>query len=430
MRGLLRDATTRGIPRGLRWVALTAFALLALYSAAAKNEKPQAANAAIPAPVPIRIPVEPLGYQPPSNAYLTERHSVSTLDFIDRNHLLLTFRIPGLMKRLPECSADDQDQIIRALVIELPEGKVVRSAEWRMHDRGHYLWSLKNGQFLVRERNSLFLTNASLELRLYLRSPTPIEALNLSPDGKLLVLETELAHPPDEQRRQLVDQAKLDDSSPPREKIQLTMLRAEDGRVIARSQSRNPVNLPVFDDGFIETLSGKKDHWIVRFVPFQGEPSILADVPSACEPTEILLTGDVALVTTCVKGGNDHLGEATSREGKRLWEYRWDGHFIWPTVSASEDGSRVAFSTLRVAHPVSAPDAFAGDEINAQRVEVLDTASGRLAFLGFATPILSAGQNYALSPDGRRFAILRDPAVEVYDLPPVQPAPAAAAKGR
>jgi len=36
-----------------------------------------------------------------------------------------------------------------------------------------------------------------------------------------------------------------------------------------------------------------------------------------------------------------------------------------------------------------------------------------------ATPILSAGQNYALSADGRRFAILREGAIEIYDLPPV-----------
>jgi hypothetical protein len=35
---------------------------------------------------------------------------------------------------------------------------------------------------------------------------------------------------------------------------------------------------------------------------------------------------------------------------------------------------------------------------------------------------LSAGQNYALSPDGSRFAILRDGAIEVYDLPPTSEA--------
>jgi hypothetical protein len=35
------------------------------------------------------------------------------------------------------------------------------------------------------------------------------------------------------------------------------------------------------------------------------------------------------------------------------------------------------------------------------------------------SPILTAGQNVALSPDGTRFAVLRNGAIEIYDLPPV-----------
>jgi hypothetical protein len=39
--------------------------------------------------------------------------------------------------------------------------------------------------------------------------------------------------------------------------------------------------------------------------------------------------------------------------------------------------------------------------------------------------VLSAGQNYALSPDGGRFAVLRENAIEIYDLPPTTPETAA-----
>jgi hypothetical protein len=40
--------------------------------------------------------------------------------------------------------------------------------------------------------------------------------------------------------------------------------------------------------------------------------------------------------------------------------------------------------------------------------------------------VLSAGHNYALNSDGTRFAILREGAIEVYDLPPPAVVPAAA----
>jgi hypothetical protein len=53
-----------------------------------------------------------------------------------------------------------------------------------------------------------------------------------------------------------------------------------------------------------------------------------------------------------------------------------------------------------------------------QPVGVFDTNTGKLALVKDASPILSAGQNFALSADGRCFAILRKGAIEVYDLPP------------
>jgi hypothetical protein len=54
---------------------------------------------------------------------------------------------------------------------------------------------------------------------------------------------------------------------------------------------------------------------------------------------------------------------------------------------------------------------------------VYDTESGKLVLVRDASPVLTAGQNVTLSPDGKRFAILRNGAIEVYDLPPVTPAP-------
>ena len=45
------------------------------------------------------IPVEPLGFSPPGPLYLGQRNSVASLDFIDENRLLFTFRVPGLIHR-------------------------------------------------------------------------------------------------------------------------------------------------------------------------------------------------------------------------------------------------------------------------------------------------------------------------------------------
>jgi hypothetical protein len=70
---------------------------------------------------------------------------------------------------------------------------------------------------------------------------------------------------------------------------------------------------------------------------------------------------------------------------------------------------------------VTAYDPFDESEVQAQRVDVLDAETGRLELTQYASPALSAGQNYALSPQGDRFAVLKDNAIEIYNLPPPEP---------
>ena len=91
------------------------------------------------------------------------------------------------------------------------------------------------------------------------------------------------------------------------------------------------------------------------------------------------------------------------------------------------NGSRFAYESLAVSRPISTFDALYPEDITGQIVGVYDTESGKLVLVRDASPVLTAGQNVALSPDGMRFAVLRKGAIEIYDLPPVeapQPKPA------
>jgi len=380
-----------------------------------------------PAPA-VRIVTAPLGYYPLSSFYLMGRTSSVSLDFIDNDHLLFTFRVPGLLKRMQECKSDDEDQVIRAMVLHLPDGAVERSMDWRMHDRARYLWALRNGKFLVRQRDMLLTTDAKLELQPYLQSPTPIRLVKLSPGGQLLLVESDLEKHSEEEHRRLEQEAELNGLSSPREDVQMSILRLADGVTVGHARALNPTDVPLIESGFLEALSGKGDHWMLRYRPFKGEPSNVADLASSCHPNENPVNDKTVFVSLCPNGSSNHIFEAISLDGKTLWSYKWDSHFIWPTMAAADNGQRVAFSTLRVARPLSSIDPFDESELQGQRIEVLDVESGRLDLTEFATPMLSGGQNYTLSPDGNRFAVLRENAIEIYDLPPSPPVLAAASR--
>jgi hypothetical protein len=390
-------------------VLLVGWTTLAAWGA--KHDKPTSP------PPTIRILTAPLGYYPLSSFYLMGRMSSVSLDFIDNEHLLFTFRVPGLLKRMPECKPDDEDQVIRAMVVHVPDGVVERSTDWRMHDRGRYLWALRGGKFLVRERDTLSATDSKLELQPYLRSSTPIRLVKLSPDARILLVESDLEKHNEEEHKKLAEDALLEGLSPPREDVQLAIINTETHRTLGRARVLTPTDLPLIENGYLEALSAKGDHWMVRYKPFGGEPTVIADVASSCQPDENPLNDKTLIVSLCPHGSGDHVFEAISLTGRTMWTYRRDNHFIWPTTASAENGQRVAFSTLRVARPLSAIDPFDESELQEQRIEVLDVETGRLELTEFATPMLSGGQNYALSPDGGRFAVLRENAIEIYDLP-------------
>lgn len=403
---------------GPLFLALALFAEAALTFAGAPKKKPDMGP-----PPTARIEVASLGFVPPSRAYLRYRLASATLDFIDNDHLLFTFRDAGLMRRLPGDPTDDEDQVIDADVLEIPSGKVVRQTQWRMHDRAQYLWPLHDGVFMVRQRNSLFLTDQRLELRPYIQFDTQLQAVEIAPDRKLMVLEVQKQTPPDADPANLTAPDPIFGlQAPPRRKrTDLLVLHPGERTVLAESEIRSSVDLPLVENGFLNLLEGKDpDRWVIQRELFHGDSKIVTEFKSSCLPTLITVSDAVTLAVGCPpKGGSDHLVSAISLTGQVLWQDRWKQRYIWPTFDYAEDGSRFAFGSLEVNHDIGFMDYFGEEDVAGQMVGVFDTTSGRLELAKDASPVLSAGHNYALSRDGRRFAILRDGAIEIYDLPPV-----------
>lgn len=385
--------------------------------ARAENRAPQ--TPAEPQPA-LRIPVAPLGYAPPSAFYLTYRLSSASLGFFDDDRLLFTFRVGGLLRRLPSDRDGDDDQQIRAVVLDARTGNVVRQTEWRMHDRGQYLWPLANGKFLVRVRDALYLTDESLTLEHYLSFDTALRGVEVAPDRSRLVIQRD--DPP-----KLALSSDRQDEEADHNPVKVEIVPAGSRQALVLEDAQSVVRVPLTGDGVLDVLEGRDmGSFAIRSVPFQGKPKILAEVKSNCQPTVQTVSSTVALVLGCYMGEDDRPVVALSTAtGSQLWSTRWENKYVWGWFTSAENGSRFAYESVEVARPMSVFDTLDEEDISAQMVGVYDTDSGKLVLVRDATPVLTAGQNVALSPDGKRFAVLRHDAIEIYDLPPVTQPPAA-----
>jgi hypothetical protein len=391
-------------------------------------------------PPAFSIPVEPLGFSPPGPIYLGSRNSLASLDFLDENRLLFTFRVPGLMRRDADESAQNEERQIRAAVLTLPTGAIESEALWTLHDRVRYLWMLKDGHFLLRDRDILQEGDAKLALKPLLQFPGSLLWLELDPSEQYLVTNS--------REPALIASAPAvvpspGNSLPPPDSNQpaqpqpdptdfvVRILHRESGKVMLVSRSRSSVHLPINSDGYLEGLRGSGRQWLINLNYFSGGSAIVGRVDSTCTPYFDFLSPREILATVCNAVGDRGL-VALDTGGHRLWADENSTQSVWPLMAEASGGSRFAQETLAVTHEVDAFQPLDYQDIKGQLVQVFNAADGKLAFQAPASPPLDAGGNVAISPSGKRVAILNAGAIQVFDLPdpPLLPSPPTATSAR
>jgi len=395
------------------------------------------------------IPLAPLGFTAPGALYMGARNTLVSLDFIDEDRLLFTFRVPGLIHRDLKTGEESSERQIRAVVLALPQGTVQAEALWTVHDRVRYLWSLKDGHFLLRDRNSLLQGDATLALKPFLDFPGSLLWVESDPTQQFLITNSrepiaaaaKPAAPADGSSStgsisgQLSGPVSSPVSSPAaaqatvttddddaaaeegRPELVVRILRRETGEVMLVSRARRAVHLPISNIGYVENLRGRGMQWTLNLRYFTGGTRMLGSVDTACDPNDEFLSENEILITGCTSEGASKLVAMTT-EGKILWIAQAPSSQLWPHSTVASNGSRLAWITLDASHAVSMFAPMDSEDVKEQSVTVFDAATGDIAFVSPLSPILDAGGNVALSPSGRRVALLNAGAIQVFDLPP------------
>ena len=377
------------------------------------------------------IPISPLGFTAPNSTYLGTRNTFVSLDFIDEDRLLFTFRVPGLIHRDLKTGEESSERQIRAVVLALPQGTVQAEALWTVHDRVRYLWPLKNGRFLLRDRNNLLLGDATLALQPFLDFPGPVLWVELDPAQQFLVTNSrepfaaaakpgQVASPATAQAAVTTEEDTAEEEGRP--ELVVRILRRETGQVMLVSRVRSIVQLPINTTGYLENLRSRGTEWILNLSYFTGGTKMLGSVDTACDPDDNFLSENEILIAGCGADGASKLVAMTT-EGKTLWMAQAPSTEVWPHLTVAPNGSRLAWITLDTSHLVSTFAPMDTEDVKEQSVTVFDAATGDIALVSPLSPILDAGGNVAISPSGRRVALLNAAAIQIFDLPPPPPLP-------
>ena len=367
-------------------------------------KKPKPKRDVIPAgpqePPTFSIAVAPLGFGSPSTTYLGRHYSLISLDFLDEDRLLFSFRAPGLLER--ETSEPAGDRQMKAVVLKIPDGSVESQTVWTLSDRSRYLWMLQNGHFLLRDREGLKIGDASLRSKPLLGLSGEFQDLKIDPDSKVAVVRT-------------LEAASSMPNAPV--KIVNRVVRLESGQVEAVDSS-SVSELPINSEGFLSIAHDNKyDQWSLKLTTFGDDTRVLGHIRSNCAPSAALLAEQLILLSGC---NSNHIPtlKAVSTSGLVAWEAETPVDFIAPLLVPTAYGSRFLRESIVFRKtPSIGSEMLWVKAVSGQVVRVFNTATGKVALEIPIKPILDAGGNAAISPSGRRIAVLNGGAIQVYELP-------------
>jgi hypothetical protein len=426
--------TTTFPARASLWPVI-AVALLCLHPAAAQKSKPLTVDPSALRPPELKdhflldrlpekptippfatIPLDPLDFAAPNPVYIGHRYTMASLDFLDENHLLFTFRVPGLIRRTPGQDADPNEHKIRAVVLAIPSGKITAEDFWVLHGRDRYVWPLKDGHFLLRDGNVLSEGDAFLNLRPLLSFPGQILTVAMDPDEQYVITNSREPVPGAAKTEASADESSDDAQSTGVPDLVLRIFRRETGKVLNVTRVHIIRDIPINSRGILQALHGYSNQWTVELDGLKGGSTTLARVVSQCTPTLQFIADDELVATTCKPEGGYRLTGITT-SGQLLWQDTTSSYTVWPELRKSASGLRFLRETLAVTREINAFWSLDRTAVKAQRVRVFDAADGHMAFEATADPVLDAGGNAAISPSGRRVALLSGGNIQIFNLP-------------
>lgn len=389
----------------------------------AAERKPVSVN---PTPA-MQFDMRAYGFQRIGTLVLASGRSLISVNFAGPDKLLVTFGTRKLMKRDPNQTEDEHDHEVHAVLLQLPSGKKLAEADWRLHDDSQYLWPISHGRFLLRERSRLRMLDpvhaaAGAEL---LSKPVfdagngqKLSFVDVTTDGSMVELQTKRGH-------LIGDDLDLE-GDPDVKRSNNTLIRfyaidpvLNELHLKGRAETDKKFGPPYNADGFLGVSQDDGNHWGFNFHFFKSDnDKELAGLETSCAPDAIFISATRFLASGCRGGDLHNMMGVLDLGGRVLWLNRRNSA-MWPALYAAPAAGRFALRrTMSKSSDSNAPG-ISEETADSQRISVLRSVTGEELFQMNIIPAMRAMQNFALSDDGLQLVVWNDDAVEVYNLPPL-----------
>jgi hypothetical protein len=366
------------------------------------------------------VPLHPLGYRVRANQVLRSLADDAAVAFVGENQVLVTFNPHPLVRRSPsEANRATEPRIIRAALISAATGKVLRESEWRVPERGPYLWALDQGRVLARTANALTIFGPGLAVERQWTPPGSVRFVRISPSRSLIVVGVERERHSSEEHLRLAEF--LGPERSPDEDEDLTLLD-EKLKVLGTEPMDAIVPLPaVLDSGVLLSNAGTRQKWVVQQLTWDHKKQTIVHVSSSCPLRMDTLPTNLIVLTGCAADGNSYWYKVVRPDGKTLLTGTTSNQNWVEAADAPSAGKVFAIGIAEASRPVDFGAGMLASDFNGVTVSVYRSSNGQRLFATRSSRAAVNRHSFALSPTGDTLAILSGDALSLYRIADTTP---------
>lgn len=355
-----------------------------------------------------------LGFPGPADREIYDLGYDGAISYLGPDRLLVTYNPHSLISRTSADAGLPRLHLVHAALIDLGTKKVIRTADWRIHDDRQYLWSMGRDRLLVHAGPELRVYDHDLRVDRRIALNGPLAFLRVAPSGNYLAIGTIRERHSESIHRELVEA----EGKEPEEDVEVRVLDAKFQPLVNVVRSSRDAPPVLSDSGEIRIPTIGKNRWRIVEHMWTGQRHMLKQVTSSCRPEVSSLPPDLLFVTGC-----DRL-----EDGKWYRVLRPDGTLVLKGESASTlrghsansiPGSRLfAVGVAESAKPLALDSAFHSSDLKSLHVGVYLAENGKkLTEVTIPSP-LATFQSFALSPNNHSLAVVNSDQITFYRLSP------------
>jgi hypothetical protein len=362
-----------------------------------------------------RMPLASLGFAAPVDREMYGLDREITLSYLGANKVLLTFNPHGLIARGNADIQLPKLHMVRAVLVEAgPAAKVLRSADWRVHDAQQYLWPLSDERVLVHVGNELRIYGSDLKVERRIALGGPLAYLAVSPSSQYLATGVVHERHSDNVHKELAEA----EGREPEEDVEVKVLDSDLHTLVNVTRSSREAPPVLSDDGEIRVPLVGKNRWAIKEYTWTGQRLLLKQVESTCRPVVETLPPNLLLVTGCDRLQAGRWYRILRTDGKLILQGETSSAELGQVASGMAHSTLFALGITEMDKAMYESAAFHSKDIKNLRVGVFSAENGRKVAGVIVADPLPMLQTFAISPDGHQLAVIANNEILFYPLPP------------